>query len=208
MLDVERGQMADLSPRFWQADTSMSYNSWGYVTNQQYKTSSALIADLVDTVSKNGALLLNVGPRADGTIPEPEIEILLAIGRWLEVNGEAIYGVRPWRVFGEGPTQVTGGSFTEGNKSNFTDQDIRFTTRNGALYAITLAWPQDSSVLIKALAEGADLYPFAIERVELLGSQQPISWTRSAQGLLVHLPQQQPWDYACALKITAQNTPI
>ena len=104
VLDIERGQLAAIRPHFWQTDTSVSKNSWGYVENQEYKTADSIVDDLVDIVSKNGALLLNIGPRPDGTIPEPEDEILRAIGGWLRVNGEAIYGTRPWTVFGEGPT--------------------------------------------------------------------------------------------------------
>jgi alpha-L-fucosidase len=202
IFDIERGQRNEISPRFWQADTSISYNSWCYVTSQRYKTTASLIADLVDITSKNGALLLNIGPRADGTIPEPEMEILRTIGRWLAVNGEAIYGTRPWKIFGEGPTKIAGGSFTEEKRSAYTSRDIRFTTRGETLYAIALAWPETGRMLIKALAEDADLYPFPIRRVELPGSEQPISWTLDTDGLLIQLPEQKPWEYACVVKIT------
>ena len=109
VLDVERGQLKDIRPLFWQTDTSVSKNSWGYVLNQDYKTAGSIICDLVDIVSKNGALLLNIGPRPDGTIPEQEQAILGEIGSWLSVNGEAIYDTRPWEVFGEGPTEVKDG---------------------------------------------------------------------------------------------------
>ena len=101
--DIERGQLDDICPLPWQTDTSISKNSWGYVQKQDYKTPGDIIGDLVDIVSKNGVLLLNIGPRPDGTIPEPEEAILLEIGRWLAVNGEAIYGSRPWRSTGRGP---------------------------------------------------------------------------------------------------------
>ena len=89
-----------------QTDTSVSKNSWGYVKDQNYKTVDSIVDDLVDIVSKNGCLLLNIGPKPDGTIPEPEEQMLLEIGRWLKVNGEAVYGTRPWKVYGEGPTGV------------------------------------------------------------------------------------------------------
>ena len=107
--DIERGQLKGSRPHFWQNDTSVSKNSWGYIHDHDYKDPGDLIQDLVDVVSKNGALLLNIGPRPDGTIPEQEQRILLEIGAWLRVNGEAIYNTRPWRVFGEGPTEVPGG---------------------------------------------------------------------------------------------------
>jgi alpha-L-fucosidase len=121
------------------------------------------------------------------------------------VNGEAIYETRPWKIFGEGPTEVVGGGFTEEKKADFTSQDIRFTTRGDILYATALAWPENGSVLIKSLAGDTDLYPFPIERVELLGSEQPISWLRDSHGLLINLPTERPWDYACTFKITAQR---
>ena len=111
VLDIERGQLASLRPLFWQNDTSVSKTSWGYVTNHEYKTVDSIVDDLVDIVSKNGSLLLNIGPRPDGTIPEPEEKMLREIGRWLAVNGEAIYGTRPFAVFGEGPTAVVEGPF-------------------------------------------------------------------------------------------------
>ena len=113
VLDIERGQSADIRPRLWQTDTAVSKTSWGYVTNNEYKDVGEIVDDLVDIVSKNGTLLLDIGPKADGSIPEQDEQMLLAIGRWLAVNGEAIYGTRPWRIFGEGPTQVLAGSFAD-----------------------------------------------------------------------------------------------
>ncbi len=202
VFDIERGQSTDLLPYFWQNDTSVSKNSWGYVQSQDYKTAEALIGDLVDIVSKNGALLLNIGPRPDGTIPEPEEELLLDIGRWLTVNGEAIYGTRPWKVYGEGPTQVVGGSFNDTKRAAFTSQDIRFTTRGDILYAIALARPDDGRITIKALADDATLYPHAIEKVELLGEHEPLQWNRNSTGLHITLPGQQSGNDAFALRIS------
>lgn len=137
--DIERGQLSEILPRFWQSDTSILRNSWCHMASPDYKTVPELIRDLVDIVSKNGALLLNIGPRADGTIPEKDAEMLRSIGRWLAVNGEAIYASRPWKVFGEGPTQVVSGSFTDAKKPDFTSQDIRFTTRGES--SMPPSWP-------------------------------------------------------------------
>src|SRR5262249_2366181 len=117
--DIERGQLGGIRPLFWQTDTSISKYSWGYVGSQDYKTAGEIIGDLVDIVSKNGCLLLNIGPRPDGTIPEPEEQVLREIGRWLAVNGEAIYDTRPWKQFGEGPTQVVEGSFNDTKRAPF-----------------------------------------------------------------------------------------
>lgn len=198
--DVERGQLADIRPLFWQTDTSVSTNSWGYVENQDYKNATAIIHDLVDVVSKNGALLLNIGPRPDGTIPEPEEEMLLAIGGWLGVNGEAIYGTRPWKVFGEGPTEVVEGSFKDTARAAFTSQDIRFTTRGEILYATVLSVPR-GEVAIRSLGSHLRLYPKAIGQIELVGSRKPLTWARDGEALRVSLPDQKPSDHAVVLKI-------
>jgi len=203
VFDIERGQMSSIAPRFWQADTSVSHNSWCYVENQNYKTVASLINDLVDIVSKNGTLLLNVGPRADGTLAEPEIEILQQIGRWLSINGEAIYASRPWKIFGEGPTEVVSGSFSDGKRQEFTSEDVRFTTQGQTLYATLLGWPESGIARIKSLAEGSDLYSSSIVSIELLGSQDVLTWTRTAEGLLIHLPPEKPDDYAIVFKINS-----
>src|SRR6185437_14742020 len=201
VFDVERGQLADIRPLFWQTDTSVSKNSWGYVENQDYKTAASIVHDLVDVVSKNGALLLNVGPRPDGTIPEPEVEILREIGGWLGVNGEAIHGTRPWKVFGEGPTEVVEGSFKDTTRAAFTSQDIRFTTRGEILYATVLSVPR-GEVAIRSLGSHLRLYPKAIGQVELVGSSGPLTWARDGEALRVSLPDQKPSDHAVVLKIT------
>jgi alpha-L-fucosidase len=202
VFDIERGQAAAILPNFWQSDTAINRNSWCYVNTPDYKSVSSLIGDLVDVVSKNGTLLLNIGPRADGTIPAQDTEILLSIGRWLQVNGEAIYETRPWKIFGAGPTQIAEGNFSDGNRPPFTSQDIRFTTRGETLYATVLAWPENNRVLIEALASDSELYPQAISRVELLGSSEPLTWTRHADGLHVQLPAEKPCEHAGVLKIS------
>lgn len=201
VLDLERGQFAETKPFFWQNDTSVSKNSWGYITHHEYKAPRSLVHDLIDVVSKNGALLLNVGPRPDGTIPEPEQEILLEIGRWLSVNGEAIYETRPWKVFGEGPTEVSEGAFTDTKRTEFTSQDVRFTARGDTLYAIVLGWPENGRVSIRALGSAAGLYDGEIGSVELVGSGSPMTWTRGDDGLDVQLPPEPPCDHAFVLRI-------
>jgi alpha-L-fucosidase len=187
VLDVERGQLAGIRPLFWQTDTSVSKNSWGYVQNQDYKTADSLIDDLIDIVSKNGALLLNVGPRPDGTIPEPEERMLREIGGWLSVNGEAIYGTRPWTTFGEGPTAVVEGPFADTKRLAFTDADIRFTTKAGVLYALALAWPASGVVHIKTLGSGSTSMTKTIADVEQLGAASKVPWTRDADGLHIRV---------------------
>jgi alpha-L-fucosidase len=188
VLDIERGQLAAIRPLFWQTDTAVSKTSWGYVTNHDYKTVDSIVDDLIDIVSKNGCLLLNIGPRPDGTIPEVEQGMLREIGQWLGSNGEAIYGTRPWTIFGEGPTAVVEGPFADTKRKAFTAEDIRFTRKGSALYAIALAWPDSGVLTIRSLAQGSQLLPSEVATVELLGSAAPVSVTRDDKGLHVKLP--------------------
>ena len=199
VLDVERGQLAEIRPFFWQTDTSVSKNSWGYIQSHDYKTVDSIVDDLVDIVSKNGALLLNIGPRPDGTIPEPEQKILLEVGRWLAVNGECIYGTRPWKLFGEGPTQVVGGPFADTKRKAFTGEDFRFTTKGNTLYAIALAWPESGKLLVKSLSKKAAGGP--IKNVTLLGHRGTVTWEQTESGLQVALPAARPCEHAFALRI-------
>jgi alpha-L-fucosidase len=203
--DVERGQLSGIRSLFWQTDTAVQKNSWGYTENQDYKTVTDILEDLVDIVSKNGALLLNVGPRADGIIPEPECELLRGIGRWLEVNGDAIYGTRPWILFGEGPTKVSEGAFTDTSRAAFTAQDIRFTTKEGDLYAVLLKCPEDGEVLVTSLGDqkpvGAAVGAGLTESVSLLDGNRALSFEHSSAGLRIHLPHGYRSDGPVALRI-------
>jgi alpha-L-fucosidase len=200
VFDVERGQLAGIRPLFWQTDTSISKNSWGYVQHQEYKTAESIVGDLIDIVSKNGALLLNIGPRPDGTIPAPEQDILREIGRWLAVNGEAIYGTRPWTVFGEGPTEIHEGAFTDTKRQSFTTQDIRFTMRDRNLYAICLGWPE-GVWRIRSLGAASALCRAPLVDVELLGSDAKLTWSQSRDELTIEPPAEPPCAHAYTLKI-------
>jgi len=182
----------------------VSKNSWGYIVNQDYKSVDSIVDDLIDIVSKNGSLLLNIGPKPDGTIPEPEQQMLREIGGWLSVNGEAIYGTRPWRIYGEGPTAVVEGPFADTKRQAFTSKDVRFTTKGATLYAILLAWPADGRATITSLAMGAPHATREIAEVSLVGSTAKIAWTRNASGVQVTLPGPPPSDYAVVLRVSTR----
>ena len=187
VVDIERGQFADSKPYIWQTDTAVAKNSWCYTESNSYKTSIQIVCDLVDIVSKNGRLLLNIGPKADGTIPDEDKSILLEIGNWLKVNGEAIYGAKPWRTASEGPTKIVEGQFADAEAKQFTSEDIRFTVNNGCIYAICLNMKGKNSVRIRSLAETADAnkpdFSGIIEAVEVLGYDNKPEWSRDSEGL-------------------------
>ena len=200
VLDVERGQLGDTRPLAWQTDTSVSNKSWGYIKDDTFKSPEFVIDQLIDIVSKNGNLLLNIGPRSDGTIPEEVQHVLLDVGAWLDVNGEAIYGTRPWRVYGEGPTKVAAGSFHDTDTTHYTAEDFRFTTKGDVLYAIGLAWPTDRQALIHSLTLTAGGEP--VQSVTLLGSDARIPFEQHPDGLHVQLPAQQEALHPYALRLT------
>ncbi len=187
VVDIERGQFAECKPYFWQTDTAAARNSWCYTNNQEYKTAEEIVRNLVDIVSKNGTLLLNIGPKADGTIPDSDKAILKQIGKWLQANGEAIYGTHYWRYSGEGPTIVSEGQFTDQAAVEFTQEDIRFTVKGDKLYATVLSYPEDGKVVIKSLAEqDASIKPLfhgIISNVDVLGFDEKPEWYRDEEGL-------------------------
>ncbi len=199
LLDIERGKLSDIRQDYWQTDTSVSYKSWSYVEDDQFKTVTTLVHDLVDIVSKNGNLLLNIGPKPDGTIPAEASELLLGLGEWLRINGEAIYEARHWETFGEGDTTV-GGHMREHEDKPFNAEDIRFTTKDGALYAICLGWPGENAV-IKSLATGSLLAAEQIASIEMLGSSEALAWSQRKDGLHIATPLQRPCDHAYTFKI-------
>ncbi|HJW07603.1 MAG TPA: alpha-L-fucosidase [Rhodanobacter sp.] len=179
--DVERGQLGAIQATPWQTDTTISNSSWGYVEHDTYRSAASIIRLLADVVSKNGNLLLDIGPRPDGSIVPQERAVLLDIGRWLATNGAAIYGSHPWRVFGEGPTEAAAGAFNEKLATNYTAADFRFTRNHDTVYAIELAWPDDGTVVIHSIKPND-----RVQDVRLLGSPTPVRWQSTAQGLVLH----------------------
>jgi alpha-L-fucosidase len=200
VLDIERGQLSDIRPFYWQTDTSISNRSWGYIENDTFKSPEFIVHQLVDIVSKNGNLLLNIGPRSDGTIPQEVQQVLLDVGSWLKVNGDAIYGTRPWRVYGEGPTKVVGGAFHDTDTLAYTPEDFRFTTKGGALFVIQLAWPSNGEAVIHSLASGTPGEQ-KVESVDLLVTGSKLTFHQQPDGLHLQLPEQAPGKYAYAYRI-------
>ena len=200
VLDLERGQLGDIRPLYWQTDTSVSNKSWGYIKDDTFKSPEFVVHQLIDIVSKNGNLLLNIGPRSDGTIPDEVQQVLLDVGVWLNVNGEAIYGTRPWRIYGEGPTKVAAGSFHDTDTTRYTAEDFRFTTKGNVLYAIGLGWPTNGEAIIHSLASTVGTEQ--VRSVTLLGSDAKLQFDQRTDGLHVRVPAEAPAKYAYTLRVT------
>jgi alpha-L-fucosidase len=199
--DVERGVMADIDPLPWQTDTSIG--DWFYSDGFKYKTTAEVVHMLADIVSKNGNMLLNVVLYADGSLPPESKKFLDEMSVWMDVNGEAIYGTRPWKIFGEGPTITATGHFKE--DTAYTARDIRFTTKNAVLYAISLGRPQEGKVIISSLAKTGDAKVNQIKEIKLLGSDHLLKFTQTDERLTVELPTQEISYLAFTLKIIGIN---
>ncbi|MDP3000995.1 MAG: alpha-L-fucosidase, partial [Bryobacterales bacterium] len=198
MLTFEAGR--DRPPevdRPWIDDLSIGKNSWGYIQDLQLQDAGETIRGFADRVSRGGGLLLSLAPTAAGEIPPDQRAFLREMGDWLKVNGEAIYGTRPWKIHAEGDTQkliVQRGQHTAWQFAGTTAEDIRFTQKGGRVYAIALGWPPDGKLRIKSVTT-------APKRVSMLGAAAPVKWSHTAEGLVVETPSLQPCKYAYALRI-------
>jgi alpha-L-fucosidase len=206
VLDIERGQLGLLFDRVWQTDTSVGNQSWGYIEHETFKTPDFIVHQLADIVSKNGNLLMNIGPRSDGTIPDEVQQVLLGVGGWLKVNGDAIYGTRPWTTYGEGPTKVAAGTFQDTKTENYTAEDFRFTTKGNNLYAIEMAWPSGQEAVVHSLA-GDALKGKQIRAITLLGSDATLTYSMRPDGLHIQLPSKPSESYAYAFRIALDGPP-
>jgi alpha-L-fucosidase len=197
--DVERGALTGISPVPWQTDTAIGKKSWGYRADNEYKSSRQIICDLIDIVSKNGMLLLNIGPKADGTITDEETKVLLDIGKWLSVNGDGIYGTTPWKMFGEGEVNNEDGFFKDSDEKAFTENDFRFTYKNCCLYAFQMR-PNGKTVKIKSLAR-TGYHDFLIGNVSVLGGNKIENIDRNKNGLIINLTEVPKSDLPLCFKI-------
>jgi len=209
--DFERGLREGIEPDHWQTDTSISNLSWGYIEHDELKTPDFLIHQLIDIVSKNGNLLLNIGPRPDGTIPDEVRSTLLQIGAWLKQNGGAIYDTTPWKVYGEGPTKVKAGFGNDKETKPYTSEDFRFTQKGTTVYAIAMGWPADGHFVIRALGSAQQAKGISISAIELLGSSAKLDFHQSPDALDIRVPDSvtPPGKFAFAFRLsTAITSPL
>jgi alpha-L-fucosidase len=210
VLDFERGKTAGLRPDLWQTDTSVSWRDWSYMRNDSFKTVDELVRELVDIVSKNGVLLLDIGPRPDGSIPPEPQALLQGIGAWLKVNGDAIYGTRPcWALgFGEGTHNSGGGGFSD-RAVQYNPHDFRFTQKGNLVYAIAMDWPDaDDHFLIRAFTSRTVLASGGLASVKLLGAPAPLDWKLTDNGLWIRRPARRPCDGAFAFQLILRGVSV
>ncbi|MGL1885133.1 MAG: alpha-L-fucosidase [Reichenbachiella sp.] len=207
VVDFEKGRMDELTDFSWLTDGTISdgtwttTGSWSYTEELDIKSSKTLLHILIDIVSKNGNFLLNISPTADGVIPETQRVSLLGMGEWLVKNGEAIYGTRPFGVYGEGPKRLEGsGHFVKMN-NDYNEENLRFTTNGTTIYAVQMGWAgSEKEVLIKSLSK-EKLNLTQITNVSVVDSEENISWKVTANGLVVTTPFKAPNKTAVCFKI-------
>ena len=195
VLDIERGRAEGILAEPWQTDTCLG--DWHYdrriYERRGYKTAKAVIQTLVDIVSKNGNLMLNVPVRGDGSIDEEEHSIVESIGEWMQMHGEGIYGTRPFTIFGEGAAVVSGPQMFNESKARALDaSDIRFTKKGDTLYAFVMGWPADGKLTIRSLGKSKNLLPRGVKHVNMLGESSSLKFDYTQEALVIRLPEQAP----------------
>lgn len=201
--DYEQGRANELTDYVWLADDTISRGrSWCYTEDLQIKSAAEVLHMLIDIVSKNGQLLLNISPMADGTIPDDQKQVLLGVGNWLKQYGESIYGTRPFVEFGQGPTLLEKGGHFVKMKGGYTPEDIRYTRKGKTVYAIVLGWPgENKEIDMKLFSEDDKAANIKVADVSVLGSDEKIRWRRYSKGLVVRTPAKKTDDMAIVFKL-------
>ena len=182
IFDRERGQLENISPYIWQGETSTAYNSWSYCTTNRFKTPETIACNMLDVISKNGCFVLNIGPKADGSICKEEQHILGEIGKFTKINKEAIWGTQPYKIYGEGKKHKAG-SFNE--HFNYSSKDFRFTCKAGFVYAFALKPKGKSKFVIKSLGDSMDLFHCVIKNISILGSNMKVNFSQNKKALTI-----------------------
>lgn len=202
--DLEKSRKNRLEADPWMTDETISKGSWCYTENLEIKNATDVLHVLIDICSKNGVLLLNVSPKADGTIPDNQQEVLLSLGNWLDKYGEAIYDSRPWYTFGEGPTREPEGHFKhhrEFLKIRYSWKDVRYSVKGDTIYATMLGYPETGEITLKAFAADSLQTPVGIQGVRMLGSEEEIAWELEKSGLILSVPEKAPDTMAVVYRI-------
>jgi alpha-L-fucosidase len=202
-LSRERTHLTEIRKEPWQTETSIG--DWTWNRNEKYRTPNEIIHELIDVVSKNGNLMLNVSPKADGTLDDDATKLLTDIGDWMKINGEAIYDTRPWIIFGEGPTNFKDPNDAQTHDIPFTSSDIRYTRRGNDIYAMTMDLPSQR-VVLRALSSDSPLVTGKITKVTLMGESDDLHWYRTAESLVIDLPKTPPCKISLSFKISGLTT--
>ncbi|MCA9235204.1 MAG: alpha-L-fucosidase [Planctomycetales bacterium] len=203
VLDIEKGSLEGLTDFAWLTDDTISLGSWCYTNDLRIKPTAVVLHSLIDIVSKNGQLMLNVSPKADGTIPADQRQVLLQLGAWLDKYGEAIYGTRPFVMYGHGPTTAGKGHFGGiATDKAYTAADVRYTRRGDTVYALQLGAPAaGTTTVLQAFAAKDGAAPFEVSQVELLGSDEPVDWQLTAAGVEIKAPANPPDEMAVVYRV-------
>ena len=204
--DYEKGRADKLTDFVWLTDDTISKGSWCYTPDLQIKDTAEVLRTFIDIVSKNGQLLLNISPMADGTIPDNQKQVLLGMGRWLSKYGEAIYETRPFVEYGEGPTRMQKGGGFSRMKGQYGAQDIRYTRKGNTVYALILGWPGESKAITMTMfGQGGLAQDVEVTRVSMLGTRERIKWERRTSGLVVHTPGKKVDEMAIVFKLKTSD---
>ncbi|WP_075589650.1 alpha-L-fucosidase [Labilibacter marinus] len=208
VIDLEKGRMDEKTEFPWLTDDSYAWHGWSWRADLDLKTPDVIITELVDIVSKNGCLLLNITPTHDGKIPKEMRTGLLEVGEWLKTNGEAVFNTRPFVTYGEGVTKLKKNHFggVQGFGINYQAKDFRFTTNGENLYITQLAMPKGGEdFILHSFATDSVASGYTINQVELLGSDEKIKWSQSDKGLSITAPNTFPNDKALVYKLNIKQ---